>query len=171
MRAEKNLLLNEVKEMIDDSNVMIITNYQNLKPEASWNFRNKLRQNDGDFEVVKKKVFAKAAEQSGVKLNIDDLSGHIAVVFAKGDGIGATKTIFEFKKSELEELNVVGGWFDGAELSNEQVLAISKLPSQDEMRAQFLGLLEAPMSQTVSVMQSLLTSILYCMEEKSQKEQ
>ncbi len=170
MRPEKSLLMNEIKEMIDDSSVMIITNYQNLKPGASWDFRTKLREGEGSFEVVKKKIFAKAAEKSGVQVNVDDLAGHIGVVFAKGDGLDATKAIFEFKKGIQEELNVISGWFDGVELSNEQVLALSKLPSQDEMRAQFLGLLEAPMSQTLSVMQSLLTSILYCMEQKSKEQ-
>ena len=49
----------------------------------------------------------------------------------------------------------------------EDVKAISELPSQDEMRAQFVGLLEAPMTQTLSVMQALLTSIMYCLENKA----
>lgn len=170
MRAEKSLLLNEIKEMIDDSNVMIITNYQHFKPEDSWNFRTKLREQESNFEVVKKTVFAKAAEKSGLEINVDALPGHIGVVFAKGDGIGTSKAIFQFKDASLEDLSVLSGWFDGVEMSNEQVLALSKLPSQDEMRAQFVGLLEAPMSQTVSVMQSLLTSILYCLDQKSKEQ-
>ena len=33
---------------------------------------------------------------------------------------------------------------------------ISKLPGKDEMRAQFLGLLEAPMAQTLAVMEAVI---------------
>jgi len=170
MRPEKSLLINEIKGMIDDSNVMIITSYPNLKPNQSWDFRAKLRESQSSFEVVKKKVFVKAAEKSGVELNVNDLSGHIGVVFAKGDGVAPSKTIFEFKKGVLEELNVISGWVDGAKFSPDRILELSKLPSQNEMRAQFLGLLEAPMSQTLSVMESLLTSILFCLEQKSKEQ-
>ncbi|NGX63817.1 MAG: hypothetical protein KR126chlam6_01231 [Candidatus Anoxychlamydiales bacterium] len=38
----------------------------------------------------------------------------------------------------------------------------------NELRAQFLSVLEAPMQNTVSVMNSLLTSVIYALEEKKQ---
>ena len=45
-----------------------------------------------------------------------------------------------------------------------------KLPAKDEMRAQLLGLFEAPMSQTLSTMESLLTSVMHCLENKKDKD-
>ena len=45
---------------------------------------------------------------------------------------------------------------------------MSKLPSKDEMRAQFLGTLEAPMAQTLAVMDALLTSVVHCLNNKVQ---
>ncbi|MDN3507859.1 MAG: 50S ribosomal protein L10, partial [Simkaniaceae bacterium] len=47
---------------------------------------------------------------------------------------------------------------------------IADLPTKNEMRAQFVGLLEAPMVQVVNVVNALLTSPLHCMENKCQKE-
>ena len=47
---------------------------------------------------------------------------------------------------------------------------LSKLPSKDEMRAQFLSVLEAPMSQTLAVMEALLTSVPYCLDNKCKQE-
>jgi large subunit ribosomal protein L10 len=52
--------------------------------------------------------------------------------------------------------------------SASDVEQISKLPGKDEMRSQFLGTLEAPLAQTLSVLEALLTSVMYCLENKSQ---
>ena len=49
------------------------------------------------------------------------------------------------------------------------VESLSKLPGKDEMRAQLLAYLEAPMAQTLAVMDALLTSVVYCLENKSKQ--
>ena len=44
---------------------------------------------------------------------------------------------------------------------------ISQLPTKDVMRSQLLGLFEAPMSQTLAVMEALLCSVPHCLENKA----
>ncbi len=94
------------------------------------------------------------------------LQGHIAVVFANEDPVQTTKAIFQFCQENEEVLEVIGGRFEGAICSAQDVEQISKLPSKDEMRAQFLGTLEAPLAQTLAVMDALLTSVMHCLENK-----
>ena len=65
---------------------------------------------------------------------------------------------------------MLGGLIEGAICSAEYVEAIAKLPGIQEMRAQFLGLLEAPMAQTARAFHAILASILYCLEEKCKKD-
>jgi large subunit ribosomal protein L10 len=84
-----------------------------------------------------------------------------------GDPLDATKVVFQFSKDNEEILKVLGGKFDGQVYTGADLDALSKLPSLNELRAQFLGLLEAPMSQTLTVIDALLTSVLYCLENKS----
>ena len=81
MRKEKELLLNEIKEKIDASTAMIVARYDRLEPNTSWKLRELLEKSGSLFEVVKKRVFIKAAEKSGVKIDDALLSGNIAVVF------------------------------------------------------------------------------------------
>ena len=111
----------------------------------------------------------KAAEKEGLSLNRADLQGHIGVVFAYDDPIQVTKALYQYSKDHEEFLQVLGGKFEGRLCSSEDMLVISKLPSKDEMRAQFIGVLEAPLSQTLSVMDALLTSVLHCFENKANK--
>ncbi len=168
MRQEKQLLLDEIKAKIDGSNAIVVTRYQNFTPNLASQFRSQLLQAGGDFEVVRKRIFLKAAESSGIQFNPETLEGHIGIVFSEKDPVGVIKTLIQFSKDNEEIFSILGGRFDGNLCSARDVVEISKLPSKEEMRSQFLALLEAPLSQTLSTMESLLTSVMYCLENKSQ---
>jgi len=176
MRSEKQFLLDEIKEKIKLSDSIIVTNYKSVTPNSVWDFRNKLGEMNSSFIVVKKTIFFKAikewVKESGLEeseINLDQLEGHIGVVFTKDDTVGPAKQIFTFNKENGAEVNVLYGILDGKRYSAKDIEALSKLPNMPEMRAQFLGLLEAPMSQTLSVMQSLLTSVIYCLDNKAKQ--
>lgn len=169
MRAEKQLLLDELREKIEGSKAMVLTRYGNLNPDLSSDFRIGLADAGGSFAAVKKRVFIKAAKEQGIVLDENDLPGHIGILFAVEDPISATKALCKFAEENKKNFEVLAGHFEGKICSAENVKQISMLPSQDEMRAQFIGLLEAPMTQTLSVMEALLTSIIHCLENKSQQ--
>ncbi len=168
MREEKKLLLDEIKEKIDSSSSLIITKFTDITTAESWNFRNVLLKHTAEMEVVKKRIFLKAFEKSGYKCNIEQLEGQIAIIFIKDDPIDAVKTIFEFCK-QTNKLEVLRGEIDDKTYDRQDLLILSKLSTKDELRAEFLSLLEAPMSGVVSVIDSLLTSILFALEEKKKK--
>ncbi|NGX46428.1 MAG: 50S ribosomal protein L10 [Chlamydiae bacterium] len=167
MRSEKQLLLDEVKEKLSSAKALIFTQNIGLNPNLSYNLRCKLAETGGGYSVVHKRVFLKAAAEQGIVLEKDQLQGHIALVYAMEDSIETTKALYGFAKENKGFIEILAGYFDGRVCGPSDVTAISKLPSQDEMRAQLLGLFEAPMSQTLSVMESLLTSVIHCLENKS----
>ncbi len=171
MKAEKQFLLDEIKEKLDASKAFVLTNYKGFDANNNAEFRSSLIKTGGDFEVVKKRVFIKAASEAGIEINKDDLEGHLAVVFAAEDPITTTKALFKFSKDHKNTLSVIGGHFDGKYASKDEVKQISELPSMDEMRAQFVGLLQAPMSQTLGVMNALMTSVMCCLDQKAKKEE
>ncbi len=171
MKAEKQFLLDEIKDKLDASKAFVLTKYEGFAANQNAEFRSSLVKVGGDFEVVKKRVFLKALEAAGIEIDQADLEGHLAVVFATEDPITTTKALYNFTKDHKDMLSVIGGHFDGKYISRDEVKQISNLPSMDEMRAQFVGLLQAPMSQTLSVMNALMTSPLHCLEQKVKKEE
>lgn len=170
MRQEKQLLLDEVKEKIEGSKGFIITSYKALTAEKNRNFRDVVAPL-GEFEVVKKRVFAKAAEAMGYKFNVKQFQGHVGVLFAKHDTTALSKATLDYSDSNDKAFEILGGVIDGALCSGEDVVAVAKLPALPELRAQFLALLASPMQETIGTLQSALTSVLYCMDEKSKKEE
>ena len=169
MRKEKQLLLDEIKGQVEEAKGFIVTEYDKMTPKLSWDFSLKLAKNDSHFEVIKKRVFAKALEKVDKKFNEEELKGHIGIIFVKDDVVGAAKTVYNFSKENEGLLKVITAWFENKYISQNEVKELSELPSEDQLRAQFLGLLEAPMSQTLATMDSLLSSVIYCLMNKSQK--
>ncbi len=169
MRQEKQLLLDEIKEKIDLSKSMVLASYQQLTPNATADFRMNIAKHGGCVEVVRKRILVKAAEAAGFGLNIEALPGHIAIIFSGEDPVATTKLLYQFSKDNNDVLEVVGGRFEGQTCSSSDIELISQMPNKEEMRAQFLGLLEAPMSQTLAVVEALLTSVMHCIENKSQE--
>lgn len=170
MRPEKSILLQEIKQKIDSSKALVLATYKQMNPNLAANFRANIGKSGGSFEVVKKRMLIKAAEQAGFSLDHANLHGHIGVIFADEDIIQTTKYVYQFRKENENNFDVLGGRFEGAMRSAHDMELISQLPSQDEMRAQLLGLFEAPMSQTLAVMESLLCSVMFCLENKASSE-
>ncbi len=168
MREEKQLLLDEIKDKMDQSTAIVLTSYQKLTPNMASDLRMKIGSSGGVFEVVRKRILIKAAAAAGFTLEQKMLEGHIGVFFALSDPVSVAKVIYQYRKENEDVLKVLGGRFEGQVCTASDVEQIAKLPSKDEMRAAFLGTLEAPLSQTLAVVESLLTSVLFCMENKEQ---
>lgn len=168
MREEKKLLLEEIKEDIKKSNSIIVTKHNGMKPEDSWNLSKILGKNK--FKVVKKRIFKKALEDIKISFEMD-LEGHIGVVFIEEDPFEAIKVFYKFKKDNDQLIEIIAGKIEEETCSKEDIAILSKLPGKNEMRAQILGLLEAPMSNILSLSSNLLTSIPFCLKNKKEKDE
>lgn len=169
MRKEKPLLLNEITDKIDASTAMLVASYDKLEPNTSWKFRELLGKSGSNFEVVKKRVFLKAAEKSGVKIDESLLKGHIGVVFiGQPDAMAPAKAVFKFSEENGNLFQVLCGHIDGKILPGEEVAVLASLPGIDEMRATLLGLFTSPMSQMLSVMEAAIAGPLSVLEQKSE---
>ena len=169
MRAEKQLLLDEIKQKIDSSTAMIIARYDRLPPNIAWGLRDQLAKSGSLFEVVRKRVFLKAAALSGVKIDETLLVGHIGVVFVQQtDAMEPAKLVFKFSEANQNLLQVVYGKIEGITYSGSDVEMLAKLPSLDEMRSELLGLFVSPMAQMLSVVEAVMGDPLSVIEQKSQ---
>lgn len=169
MRAEKQLLLDEIHEKIQQSKGFIIARYQKLTAARARKFRDHIVQAGGEVHMVRKRIFVKAALASGFEFDTKILEGHIGIIFAQDDETSVAKSTVKYGNENEQSVVVLGGKIEGEYCTANEVEAIAKLPSIQELRAQMLGLFEAPMSQTVRALQAVLTSILYCLKEKSKK--
>lgn len=167
MRQEKQYLLEEMKDSLDSSEMMILLSYQKFDVNQTASFRKDIAQTGGSMLVVKKRVFMKAAEQAGIQLNHDDMEGHIGVVFSGAETVATTKAVCKFCKSNNEVIKIVGGHFQKQLCKAADFEKIATLPNLDQMRSTLLGVFEAPMANLLATVEALLTSVPYCLENKA----
>jgi large subunit ribosomal protein L10 len=167
MRPEKQLLLDDIKGKIEGSQAFILTRYQKMNPNMASDFRNSLAKTGGDFEIMRKRILMKAAKAAGIQFEPSQLKGHIGLIFAVQDPILTTKAVFKFKQENEDVLEIMGGRFEGRLYSGKDVEQLSKLPAKPEMQAQLLGVFEAVPAQTLGVIDALLSSLMYCLDNKS----
>lgn len=170
MRQEKQLLLDEIKDQLGHYPSFVIMRYLSLSANKANEFRREVSKLGGSVEVMRKRVLIKAAQSAGVNLDLAALPGHIGLVYMNQDPIETTKWVFKFSDDNEKKIQVIGGRLDGLLYNAADVEKLSKLPGKNEMRAQLLSTFEAPMAQTLAVMDALLTSVVHCLENKSKKE-
>lgn len=169
MRPEKQLLLEEVKQQIDKHGSFVIMRYSSLNANKANKFRRDVAKMGGGMEVIRKRILVKAADAAGIKLDLDALDGHIALVFGGNDALETTKFVFKYGEDNDKAVEVIGGQVDGRLYNAADIKKLSQLPSLNDMRAQFLGTLAAPMAETLGVMDALVSSVVYCLANKAEQ--
>ncbi|GAB4225612.1 MAG: hypothetical protein Tsb0021_00620 [Chlamydiales bacterium] len=170
MRQEKALLVEEVKENIQKfGDSFIIFRYAGLTAAQATTLRKQIKKAGGECNVVKKRILNKAARSIGVNIDAKSFEGHIALAYPGEDTVLTTKVLYDFKKENESAIDILGANIEGKLCNAEQVKMISQLPSKDEMRAQLLATLAAPLTQSVAVMQAIVTSIIYCLDQNVSK--
>jgi len=167
MKKEKQLLLDEINAGMTAHGAFIITQYKKLPATKANLFRRQLQTMGSHFEVVKKRLFIKALEKEGTKLDLETLGGHVGLVFISGEAMDTLKTVLKFSDENEGTFAFLGGRLDGLMVSGADMEMISKLPGRDQLRSEFLGLLEAPMAQTLSVIEQVLSSVVTCLDSKA----
>jgi len=69
------------------------------------------------------------------------------------DPVAAARVAVDFAKGN-DKLTILGGALGDKALDVDAVNALAKLPSLDELRGKFVGLLQAPASKIVGVLQA-----------------
>jgi large subunit ribosomal protein L10 len=90
--------------------------------------------------------------------------------------VAPAKVICDFiKKNKLEEagvLTVKVGMVEGKVIDANEVKALASLPSREELIAKALGSMNAPITNTVNVLQGVIRKAVYVLEAvRAQKEE
>jgi large subunit ribosomal protein L10 len=145
-KEHKNELITQYTEWLQQSKALILTQYVGLTMKDIDALRAKVRDNGGEFHIIKNTLAKRAFEKVGLTVQPEVLEGSTAIVFAYSDAPATVKTVTEFVKSS-EFLKIKGGFLEKQALSAEEVRALAELPPLPVVRSQVLGMLLAPASK------------------------
>ena len=157
-RDEKAAVVDQVAAQIEESQAIIAVDYRGITVSQVAELRAQLREADATLRVIKNRLTARAVEKAGAKDLEGFLEGPTAFTFIRGDAAAAAKALATFRK-EHELLEFKGGTMDGAPLSIDDILAISKLPSRDTLNQQLVGVLAHPISGLARTLNQLIQGL------------
>ena len=173
---QKKAIVANLKEILTSSQGAVITSYKGLTVAQDTTLRVELRKAGVSYHVIKNTMTRIAAQEAGFEGMIQYLEGTTALAYSADDAVAPAKIISEFiKKNNLadeEKLVIKGGIVDGQVVTAEEVKAIASLPSREVLIGKLLGSIQAPLSNTVGVMGSMLRSIVTVLDAvRKQKEE
>lgn len=163
-RQEKAGVIQSLNENILASKATFLVEYQGINVEQLQKLRKNLRVQGGDLKVAKARLMKRAISNTQADVLDPLLKDQIALVFARTDIASIAKVLRDFSK-EVEACKIVGGNLGNSLLDAASVLQIAQLPSREVLLAQLMGLMLAPMTQCVQVLNVLIVRLLWTLKQ------
>jgi large subunit ribosomal protein L10 len=141
-------MITHYSDWVNRSKALVLTQYVGMTMKEIDSLRVKIRENGGEFHIIKNTLAKRAFERAGLSIPQEQLEGSTAVIFAFADAPATVKAVTDFVKSS-EFLKIKGGFLEKQSLTPEGVKALAELPPLPVVRAQLLGTLIAPASKLV----------------------
>jgi large subunit ribosomal protein L10 len=157
-KEQKAAVIDQVADQIQESQAVFAVDYRGITVSQAAALRARLREADATLRVVKNTLTERAADKAGAEHLKTLLDGPTAFTFVRGDAASAAKALAAFRK-EHELLEFKGGTMDGAEVSVDDIIAISKLPSRDALHGQLVGVLAYPIAGLARTLNQLIQGL------------
>jgi large subunit ribosomal protein L10 len=149
-RPEKVAEVQAITERLQSAQSLVLADFTGLTVHQMTDFRAQCREKNIDCRVVKNRLAMIAADNADLAFLKDHLTGPTALIMGSESQVDPAKLVVEFAKDN-EKMTVKGGMVDGGYLEPDQVIALSKVPSMDELIAKMMGSINSPASGLVGV--------------------
>ena len=152
-RPEKVQAVADIKESLEGSEAVFLTEYRGLTVKAVQELRASLRASGAEYKVVKMTLARRAADGAGMKGLNEHLLGPTALAFAKSDPVATAKALKEFAKTH-DVFVMKAGVLSGNILSPEEVSRLAEIEPREVLLAKIAGAAKAPLAQAAGLFAS-----------------
>ena len=140
-RKQKKELVESLHKTFLNSQSIIVTHINGLTVSETTNLRSNMRNANCKFKVTKNKIVKLALKNTNFE-HLDSLFSGPTAIGTSEDEIAPAKVLFNFTK-ESEKIKIIGGGVEKKSLTVDEITNLASLPSLDEIRSKFIGLLLA----------------------------
>ena len=163
--------LEAIKSKFEENRDFIFTDYRGLTVEQITALRGRLREKQAEYRVVKNRYAKRAFEQLEMPDVSQMLIGPTALALFKDDPSAVAKILFDFAKDA--PVSVKGSIVDGQLFDQAQTEALSRLPGREQLLAQLMSTMQAPLQNLVYAMNGVaqkLVRVLQAVADKKESE-
>ena len=163
------LVKNELQQTFTGMPGGVLVEYAGIPSDETYALRKELHTKKIKLQMFKNSLASAALKECGV--HGADLKGMLGIC-TSDDPVAVAKVLVEYKKKNKKtKLEIKGGILDKKMLSAKEVAQLAQLPGKQELRAQVVGTLAAPMRGLAMATAGILRKLLYGLNAvKEQKE-
>ena len=168
-REDKARVIEDLVEKMRGSSVVLV-DFKGINVAQSTRLRARSREAGVDFVVAKNTLAQRAANEAGIEGLEEFFVGPTALAFSD-DPVVSAKLMAEFA-DEVDAFELKGGLLDGGRvMGTEDVVALSKLPGREQLLAQLLGAIQAPVAGLVTVLNAPLRNLAVVLNQVGEQKQ
>lgn len=137
---QKEELVNNLAAELKEDTLILLVDYRGISVEDVTKLRNEIREANAEYKVIKNNIIKRALNANGENGLDDVLEGPTALITSKEDYLALAKAIYNFSKKN-DFYKIKGGIIEGKVMTAEEIIAIAKLPSRQELLAKLAGAL------------------------------
>jgi large subunit ribosomal protein L10 len=169
-RSQKDHLVEEIRQVFALANNLFLVSLSGLASNDVNQLRAALRKRGAKVRVVKNRLARRAAADSTVSKLDASFRGPTAVVYHATDPAGTAKGLVEFAKDH-PQLELRAGLLDRTQtVLGAEVKAVADMPTQDQIRATLLALINTPATMIVRLLATPGTQIARAVGEYGRKQ-
>ena len=150
-KEQKTALVAEITEGLGRASIALVSEYRGITAGEATEVRRKIRAVHGELRVAKNTLIRRAVKDTAYAMLDQQLGGPVGLILSFADPVELAKTVTGMRELG-EKFKVRGGVLDGKPLTAEEIQALAALPPREVVLGQLLGLLMAPATQVVRLL-------------------
>ncbi len=168
--ADKREVVEDLRNRFGNAKSIVMADYTGMTVADASEFRKLCRKEGIDVLVAKNTLAKLALKDHGKEGAFKLLKGQTMFAVANNDPAAPIRVLLAFAKKHNDKPLLRGMLMDNSVFDAKQAEQLKDLPSREQLIAQILGLIEAPISQLVGVLQEILRSVPALVDAVSQKQ-
>ena len=145
LKSKKEDIVKGLEKIAKDSASVVFVNFHGMNVANETNLRSTLRESGVGYRVSRKTLL-KRALAGKAEGDIPELSGEVAIAYGV-DPIASAREVYNFQKTHIGALQILGGIFEGKFINAEKMTEIATIPSREVLLSKLAFLLNSPMQR------------------------
>ena len=151
----KKAVVDALTSKVKEASSVVFVDYKGITVAQDTELRKQFREAGVDYTVVKNTLTRFALKEAGYEGLDEVLNGTTSLALAGDDVVAPAKVICKFAKDHGDKISVKGGFIEGKVVPVEDVIALSKVPSKEDLISKTLYCILSPLQGLAIALQAI----------------
>lgn len=153
-KEQKKEIIEKLKTAMDGAKSLVFVNFHGLTVGEATAMRKALKKEGVSYFVAKKTLMEKALESHKYAGTRPALVGEFGLAYGT-DLVAPARGVYEFQKRFKDKATIVGGVFENAYMSKEEMTVIAAIPPRETLLGMFVNVINSPIQGMVMALDQI----------------